>query len=165
MNEILDGWLEVTESGEIVGSGTGYCVPQPGNVLIPKPVVADDLDYSHHRAWDRSRDTLLTLALRDRNFLAKYDCAVSYLALVPGGSTKAEQEALLDEVNHVEMYDEYWNTYNLVPWTPVELAEAIISRHVEDNNAQRLARSLAEAELRREKLMAEEVALTPPVVE
>jgi hypothetical protein len=166
MSHIEDGWVTVnTATGEITGSGTGRCEPAPGETLMLKPVVADDDHFSAHRRWESSRDVLLALANDQRNFADKYKCAVAYLdGLSPSVNTLAQQEAALDAVAHMELYDEYHATKDVMTMTPVELAQAIVANHMADNAADRARRSQAEAAHRRAKLLAEQVALTPPVV-
>ena len=88
---------------------------------------------------------------RDRNWEAKYRCASDFLVFVEASGADPEAALRDNEDRFIELYDEYYETYDQEAWGVVELAQRIVANHEEKNRSVRRDRSKREARLRRRK--------------
>ena len=160
----MDGY-KIYKDGVLIGSGTGTYDPAEGEVIVRVADYKSDDDVINAKKADDIESRLHYYSHSSRNFTAKYDCAVEYIEWRKTNSS--DDESYEDQLPYElfpELYDEYFNTYDLVPWKPLKLAQIIVKRHAQDKKDARKLRSKDEAKLRREKLVLES-SITPEVAQ
>lgn len=148
-----DAWILVDADGRECGRGEG----PPGQHAHGERVIwCDDraaVDAHPLAVNSREREqadaALTELAAQNRAqaFALKTLSARAYLREVPEAPGMQYLADCIDPELYPELYEEYWNTYDQVPWTPHELARRI--------SAKAAAASGSESALRRAKLLAE----------
>ncbi len=160
----MDGY-KIYKNGVFIGSGTGPYDPDEGEIIVRVEDYHSDNDVVNVLRADHIISRLNYYSHSSRNFIDKYECAVEYIDWRKTNSSDDDSyENQLPYDLFPELYDEYFNTYDLVPWSALELAQIIVERHMQAEKNARKLRSKDEARLRREKLILEN-SITPEVAE
>lgn len=158
----MSNWTLYNAEGEVIGAGDGEIFPQDGELLVYD---ADDSNLSTLEAELEATDSVYKAnSLSDDALLEKkYYSAIKYLSenVRP---LPFDDPSVIDPIEYPILYDEYWGTYDLVPWTPSELAAQIVKNFQEKIAAGTYKTpSMKEADRRRKKLLAEKkLAELPP---
>ena len=153
----MRGWILYNADGKCIGRGDGETTARDGETLV----YSNDLDIEPDvlevvSNIDAMGDIMdVNGADRSAIFEEKSRIAKLYLDELKE-ALPHDDKNVIDYDRYPTLYDEYWLTYDLVPWTPVELATKIVDTfNAKKESGEFQTASQQEAERRRAKLLAE----------
>lgn len=149
-----DYFLVRNKNGSIVADGYGQPPQMQSGWVLSSHYSSDEIDSEPdmklRHARDEAENTLIKIDAIDRTqaLIAKAAEAKAFCQAYPepfDPSMNAEPD-VIDQAVYPMLYEEYWLTFDLVQWSPHQLAQAICDKAAAVNS---------EGDLRREKLLAE----------
>lgn len=151
-----DGY-KIYRDGVLVKIGSGYYKPHIDESMVLCDDLTVDAEVIAHKRKQAAERTLERIATHARPLTQKYECAIAYLEHLANKPESLDDSERTDLAMFPEIYDEYYYTYDKVPWSPAELCQLIVEKHEQAKAATRSSASLREAKRRRLKIESEEI--------
>ena len=154
---MMKGWVLYDGDGKCIGRGTGATQARGDESLVYSDDYVNDPDVLAIDSDMADMEAIMEVNGSDRAAIFEEKARIAKLYL---DELKEElpydDKYVIDYDRYPTLYDEYWLTYDLVPWTPVELATKIVDTfNAKKESGEFQTASQQEAERRRAKLLAE----------